>query len=231
MVRRIRSYAARKEEIAADAADDVLANELDRLWWILIKHRFRSLDSVARGYLLRVDIEVEDLVQEACVGFMGAVYSYDEETEFDFLGHVKKYVKGYLSTLIDEVNGVELLPLDTFLPEELVAEPLKSDDGPDLKKNRLADLMSDYVIDEALEGAMVRLSDREADVLMRRYGIGSERPYSLQEIGLGYGMTRERVRQIEKSAMEKLKSAVAPCVQRSRGGISWRLVPGWNRSV
>ena len=58
---------------------------------------------------------------------------------------------------------------------------------------------------EALRDALEELPDREREVLKRRYGLNGERdPESLEEIGRGLGITRERVRQIESDALERL---------------------------
>jgi RNA polymerase primary sigma factor len=56
----------------------------------------------------------------------------------------------------------------------------------------------------ALEGCLDSLDDRQRTVLELRYGLDGERPRSLEEIGLVFNVTRERVRQIEKQSLAKL---------------------------
>ena len=58
--------------------------------------------------------------------------------------------------------------------------------------------------EEALHRALDALSDRERRVLELRYGLGDEEPKSLEAIGQRLGLTRERVRQIEANALERL---------------------------
>lgn len=49
------------------------------------------------------------------------------------------------------------------------------------------------------------LGEREADILRYRFGMKGDRPHTLEEIGQIYGLTRERVRQLEDKAMRKLR--------------------------
>ena len=58
--------------------------------------------------------------------------------------------------------------------------------------------------EDTLHRALARLPEREQTVLNLRYGLGREEPQSLEEIGRRLGITRERVRQIEATALERL---------------------------
>jgi len=60
---------------------------------------------------------------------------------------------------------------------------------------------------EEVERAMAPLSDREREVLRLRYGLGTEREMTLEEIGRRLSVTRERVRQIEQAAVRKMRAA------------------------
>jgi RNA polymerase primary sigma factor len=59
---------------------------------------------------------------------------------------------------------------------------------------------------EALQEALMALSDRERQVLVLRYGLCDEDPKTLEEIGRRLGLTRERVRQIEVETLRRLAS-------------------------
>ena len=56
-----------------------------------------------------------------------------------------------------------------------------------------------------VERALAPLSDREREVLRLRYGLGTDREYTLEEIGRRLSVTRERVRQIESRALQKVR--------------------------
>jgi len=58
---------------------------------------------------------------------------------------------------------------------------------------------------EALRGALENLSYRERRVLELRYGLGGQDPYTLEEVGRTFNVTRERIRQIEHRSLAKLQ--------------------------
>jgi RNA polymerase primary sigma factor len=57
-----------------------------------------------------------------------------------------------------------------------------------------------------VERALAPLTDREKEVLRLRYGLGQDREFTLEEIGKRLSVTRERVRQIESRALQKLRA-------------------------
>ncbi|MCK9456706.1 MAG: RNA polymerase sigma factor SigA [bacterium ADurb.Bin157] len=61
-------------------------------------------------------------------------------------------------------------------------------------------------LDGELEKLLDSLNERERIVVMHRFGLGDLKPYTLEEIGKLLGVTRERVRQIEVQALEKLRN-------------------------
>ncbi len=67
-------------------------------------------------------------------------------------------------------------------------------------------LMSESLRTE-IERALLHLGEREAEIVRRFYGLKGHLPHSLDEIGIEFDLTRERVRQIKEKAIMKLKSA------------------------
>jgi RNA polymerase primary sigma factor len=96
-------------------------------------------------------------------------------------------------------------------------EPLGSDEGSTVTFGELvadpsAELEYEHVLD-TMEMRSVRdladqLDERERTVLSAHYGLGRP-PQTLNTIGVGLGVTAERVRQIEAGALRKLREAVA----------------------
>jgi RNA polymerase sigma factor (sigma-70 family) len=65
----------------------------------------------------------------------------------------------------------------------------------------------DRELREKVEKTLKVLSSREEDIIRLRFGIGREMPYTLEEIGRVMGLSRERVRQIEATALKKIQQA------------------------
>ena len=61
-------------------------------------------------------------------------------------------------------------------------------------------------IKKAVASLIKPLSDRNRDVILRRFGLKNGRPETLESIGKSYGITRERVRQIEEHALKNLRA-------------------------
>ncbi len=68
-----------------------------------------------------------------------------------------------------------------------------------------ADATSNALLAEALKEILGTLTEREADVLRMRFGMYDGRTHTLEEVGQIFGVTRERIRQIENKAIRKLR--------------------------
>ena len=78
-----------------------------------------------------------------------------------------------------------------FIPDENVESPVEQ--------------ASKTILTEELEEALSKLNERESMVLKLRKGLVDGREHTLEEVGSHFGVTRERIRQIENKALRKLK--------------------------
>ena len=68
-----------------------------------------------------------------------------------------------------------------------------------------ADAVGFTMLQRQLESLLDSLSEREAGVIRMRFGLGDGQPKTLDQIGDTFGVTRERIRQIESKTMAKLR--------------------------
>jgi RNA polymerase primary sigma factor len=61
---------------------------------------------------------------------------------------------------------------------------------------------------QIVENVLSTLSTKEADILRMRFGINADKPMTLEEVGQHYGVTRERIRQVENKAIRKLRNPI-----------------------
>ena len=73
------------------------------------------------------------------------------------------------------------------------------------KKPTPDDYIEKVSLNNELNSALSNLTEREENILRMRYGIGNEEKYTLDEIGSIYNLTRERIRQIERKALTKIR--------------------------
>jgi len=79
---------------------------------------------------------------------------------------------------------------------------LVEDKNAERPDDAVADGMKLAELAEALEG----LQDRMREVIELRYGLDGSQPCTLEEVGQAFGVTRERIRQIENNTLKKLES-------------------------
>ena len=116
---------------------------------------------------------------------------------------------------MSETDVLELLGME--------AEPVSLDspvpDGESQIKDLVEDKDATNPFDQVVQSdlrlkvtqALATLPSREEAVLRFRFGIGHPRDYTLEEVGESFGVSRERIRQLEQRALKLLRTA-----QRSR---------------
>ena len=72
-----------------------------------------------------------------------------------------------------------------------------------------AEEVTTHLLQEQLQAALDKLPPREAQILRLRYGLADGRVYTLEEVGQTIGVTRERVRQLEAQALNRLRQSSA----------------------
>ena len=130
-------------------------------------------------------------------------------------------------TIEELAVGMEITPDKVENLLEIARRPVSletpiDDDGDstfgdfveDVNSPAPADEVATHLLHEQLQGALDRLPPREAQILRLRYGLEDGRVYTLEEVGQTIGVTRERVRQLEAQALNRLRQSSAHIILR-----------------
>ena len=122
-----------------------------------------------------------------------------------------------LETTVREVRDVLRLAQQPISLEKPIGEEEESELG-DFVEDQTAEspfeLAAERLRRENLRRALASLPEREREVIELRFGLTGERPYTLEEVGRAFNVTRERIRQIESHTLKKLEAL--PEAQRLR---------------
>ena len=172
---------------------------------ILVERNLRLVAHIAKKYQ-NVDEDMEDLISIGTIGLIKAIDSFDAG-------------KGKLSTYASRCIDNELLMLlrakKKTSREVSLYEPIGTDrEGNEISLLDVIEQDQVDVIDRMevedklhrLKGMITdRLSDREREIILMRYGLLSGQEITQREIGHRLGISRSYVSRIEKRALEKLK--------------------------
>ncbi len=122
-----------------------------------------------------------------------------------------------LETTVREVRDVLRMAQQPVSLEKPIGEEEESELG-DFVEDHTAEspfeLAAERLRRENLRRALAALPEREREVIEMRFGLSGERPYTLEEVGRAFNVTRERIRQIENHTLKKLEAL--PEAQRLR---------------
>lgn len=113
------------------------------------------------------------------------------------MGMQEKQIK-YLMTIVKEPVSIDQTINDE---EDATMADLIADDtivSPDVDIYR-------EEVSEKVQNVLSTLDAREAEVISMRYGLSDNKPKTLEEVGLHFGVSKERIRQIEEKALTKLR--------------------------
>jgi RNA polymerase primary sigma factor len=115
---------------------------------------------------------------------------------------------------VENLMEIARRPISLETPIDEDGDSTFGDFVEDVNSPAPADEVATNMLHEHLKRALDRLPTREAQILRLRYGLEDGRVYTLEEVGHAIGVTRERVRQLEAQALNRLRQSSAHLILR-----------------
>ena len=170
------------------------------LWWI---RQAIIRGSVDKAYLIRIPVHMSEQINKykkasrVLANKLGRDPNLEELV--DFTGKDEEKLKNIIKSS-EQKNVVSLQSLINN-EEDSCLEDIIPDEDNESPEERVIRILVKEQINEVLG----TLTPKEASVLRLRFGLNDGIPHTLEEIGIKFGVTRERIRQIEEKATRKLR--------------------------
>lgn len=110
---------------------------------------------------------------------------------------------------VENLLEISRRPVSLETPIDDEGDSTFGDFVEDVNSPAPAEEVASHLLQEQLQQALDKLPPREAQILRLRYGLADGRVYTLEEVGQTIGVTRERVRQLEAQALNRLRQSSA----------------------
>lgn len=198
------------ESVAAKQLDEIeaLLARADKLKGQITQANLRLVVSIAKRHA-NPTRDFFEIVSDGNVSLMRAVEKFDYSRGFKFSTYASwAIMKNYARTIPEHKHHLDRYQTGREELLEHIAGPVPEEHE------------SDYLpaVRSTLDQMLGTLDERERNILRQRFGIDEHRePQTLQQIGRRFGVSKERIRQLEARAMSKLRTDFTDQVERLLG--------------
>jgi RNA polymerase sigma factor (sigma-70 family) len=172
---------------------------------ILVQNNLRTVAWVATQYLDR-GLTLQVLIDIGNKGLIAAAKDFSCNRSTPFAKYSLWFIRRFISKQLIDKKKHDRSLRKLQLPDEDDNEEIGEEDATSPKDDVVpASTETQSMLRADLRRLMTGLSPRERDVLSLRFGFDDGRQRTLQEVAEVYGITRERVRQIEVRALRKIR--------------------------
>lgn len=176
-------------------------------WWI---RQAVSRAVADQGRTIRVPVHMGDQLNRLRRVQMRLTQDLGREPSIDELAIGMETTPDKIENLLE----IARRPVSLETPIDDEGDSTFGDFVEDVNSPAPAEEVATNLLHEQLNVALDRLPQREAQILKLRYGLEDGRVYTLEEVGQAIGVTRERVRQLEAQALNRLRQSSAHVILR-----------------
>lgn len=173
----------------------------------LISANLKFVASIAKQYQGR-GLSYADLIAEGNIGLMKALDKFDGDRGYKVISYSVWWIKQSILEALAKRNTSDAEDLPCDYEKQYAAEDddyqidnegdsyISEDfgEGDEVERTKAINFLMDY------------LNQRERNIITKYYGLDGNKPKTLEEIGMEYGLTKERIRQIKNMSFKKMRS-------------------------
>ena len=179
----------------------------------LLEANLKFVFDIAKHYTGR-GLSISELISEGNMGLLRAIDKFDEAKDVKFISYAVWWIRQGMQDALKKrkmLTMVEIEPSksnDTYFERKLSDE----EDDDDLNNTKFSNeneenkRETNFSQKEIIKSLLVCLSNREREIIESYYGLNNNEELTLFEIGKKYGLSCERVRQIKRNGLKKLRS-------------------------
>ena len=171
-------------------------------WWI---RQAVSRAVADQGRTIRVPVHMGDQLNRMRRVQLQLLQELGREPKIDELAHGMDTTPDKVENLLE----ISRRPVSLETPIDDEGDSTFGDFVEDSNSPAPSEEVATHLLHTQLQQALDKLPDREAQILRLRYGLADGRVYTLEEVGQTIGVTRERVRQLEAQALNRLRQSSA----------------------
>jgi RNA polymerase sporulation-specific sigma factor len=175
---------------------------------ILVERNMRLVAHIIKKYYTQT-VDQDDLISIGTIGLIKGISSYKPEKNVRLATYAARCIENEVLMFFRSQKKLQ--------GEVSLSETLETDkDGNDLSLMDVVGVEDTMLDDLDARESQVRvrklveecLTEREADIIRQRYGLGGRQPRTQRELAADYGISRSYVSRIEKRALGKLEEAL-----------------------